>query len=308
MEKPILVIMAAGMGSRYGGLKQIDPIGPNGQIILDYSVYDAHRAGFETVVFIIRPELEEAFEKSIGARARRFMTVRYAYQTVDNLPEGVSAPADRTKPLGTGHAVWCASPLTQGAPIAVINADDFYGADAFRRVYTYLSTTQDDAVSRFCMVGYRVENTLTEHGTVARGECFVNEEGFLTGIVERTTITRAPDGRIIYSDNTGEQAPTGELAEGSLVSMNFWGFTASFLPMLTDGVRHFVTDVLPQNPQKAEYYLPFAVNRLIQEGKATAKVLTTDARWFGVTYREDKPTVCAAIAAMTASGEYPATL
>ena len=175
MNKPVLVIMAAGMGSRYGGLKQIDPIGPNGQIILDYSVYDAHRAGFERVVFIIRPELHEAFEEAIGRKARRFMQVDYAYQTLDNLPEGLTAPEGREKPLGTAHAVWCAKKLTEGCPIAVINADDFYGADAFRKMYDYLSKAEDDDKFRYCMVGYQVENTLTENGTVSRGVCTEDE-------------------------------------------------------------------------------------------------------------------------------------
>ena len=177
-----------GMGSRYGGLKQIDPVGPNGQIILDYSIYDAHRAGFERVVFIIRPELHEAFEQAIGRKARRFMQVDYAYQTLDKLPEGLHAPEGREKPLGTAHAVWCASELTAGAPIAVINADDFYGADAFRKMYDFLSVAQDDEKYRYCMVGYQVENTLTENGTVSRGVCTEDENGLLTGIVERTAI------------------------------------------------------------------------------------------------------------------------
>ena len=182
MAKPVLVIMAAGMGSRYGGLKQIDPVGPNGQIILDYSIYDAHRAGFERVVFIIRPELHEAFEQAIGGKARRFMQVDYAYQTLDKLPEGLHAPEGREKPLGTAHAVWCASELTAGAPIAVINADDFYGADAFRKMYDFLSVAQDDEKYRYCMVGYQVENTLTENGTVSRGVCTVDENGLLTAL------------------------------------------------------------------------------------------------------------------------------
>ena len=175
MANPVLVIMAAGMGSRYGGLKQIDPIGPNGQILLDYSIYDAHRAGFDRVVFIIRPELHEAFEDAIGKKARRFIQVDYAYQTLDNLPDGLTAPEGREKPLGTAHAVWCAKELTAGCPIAVINADDFYGADAFRKMYDYLASAQDDDKFRYCMVGYQVENTLTENGTVSRGVCTADE-------------------------------------------------------------------------------------------------------------------------------------
>lgn len=306
MAKPVLVIMAAGMGSRYGGLKQIDPIGPNGQIILDYSIYDAHRAGFERVVFIIRPELREAFEDAIGRKARRFMQVDYAYQTLDNLPEGLTAPAGREKPLGTGHAVWCAKELTAGSPVAVINADDFYGADAFRKMYDYLVSARDDDKCRYCMVGYRVENTLTENGTVSRGVCTADENGFLASIIERTAISCASDGRIVYAADG--DTPAGEIAEGTPVSMNLWGFTPSFLPSLDDGLREFFAEKLPENPMKGEYYLPFAVDALIRAGKVTAKVLTTDARWFGVTYREDKPVVTAAVSAMTDRGEYPADL
>ena len=235
MANPVLVIMAAGMGSRYGGLKQIDPIGPNGQILLDYSIYDAHRAGFDRVVFIIRPELHEAFEDAIGKKARRFMQVDYAYQTLDNLPDGLTAPEGREKPLGTAHAVWCAKELTAGCPIAVINADDFYGADAFRKMYDYLASAQDDDKFRYCMVGYQVENTLTENGTVSRGVCTADENGLLAHIIERTAIHRDADGVIRY-DADGD-APAGEIAPGTPVSLNLWGFTPSFLPSLDDGLR-----------------------------------------------------------------------
>lgn len=306
MKKPVLLIMAAGMGSRYGGLKQIDPVGPAGQIILDYSVYDAHRAGFERVVFIIRPELQEAFEQAIGRKARRLMQVDYAYQTLDRIPAGLCAPEGREKPLGTAHAVWCARELTEGCPVAVINADDFYGADAFRQMYRYLAAAQDDSKYRYCMVGYQVENTLTENGTVSRGVCTVDEAGLLDHIIERTAISRTADGRIVYAAD-GE-VPAGEIPAGTPVSLNLWGFTPSFLPSLEDGLRRFFAEQLPHNPLKGEYYLPFAVDELIRAGRATAQVLTTTARWFGVTYREDKPAVCAAIAEMTARGEYPADL
>lgn len=306
MAKPVLVIMAAGMGSRYGGLKQIDPIGPGGQIILDYSVYDAYRAGFERVVFIIRPELEQAFEDAIGGKARRFMQVDYAYQTLDRLPDGLHAPEGREKPLGTAHAVWCARELTAGAPVAVINADDFYGADAFRKMYDYLSAAQDDDKYRYCMVGYRVENTLTENGTVSRGVCTVDERGLLDSIIERTAISRQADGRIVYAADGDE--PAGEIPAGTPVSLNLWGFTPSFMDTLDAGLRCFFAEKLPHNPMKGEYYLPFAVDELIRAGRATARVLTTTARWYGVTYREDKPAVSAAIAEMTAQGEYPEDL
>lgn len=301
---PALVVMAAGMGSRYGGLKQIDPLGPNGQIILDYSIYDAYRAGFSRVVFIIKPELEEAFERAIGRKARRYMQVDYAFQTLENLPAGLAAPAGRQKPLGTGHAVWCVKGLLD-VPFAVINADDFYGADAFRKMHGFLSAAQDDEKYRYCMVGYKVENTLTENGAVSRGVCAGDADGFLASIIERTAIARGADGVIRYAEN-GQDA--GVIPEGTPVSMNLWGFTPSFLGELDGLLRAFFAEKLPQNPEKGEFYLPAAVDALIQSGKATARLLTTDARWFGVTYREDKPAVQAALAAMTAAGEYPAEL
>lgn len=300
---PALVVMAAGMGSRYGGLKQIDPLGPNGQIILDYSIYDAYRAGFSRVIFIIKPELKDAFEQAIGAKARRYMQVDYVFQTLDNLPGGLTAPEGRVKPLGTGHAVWCALPLLD-VPFAVINADDFYGADAFQKMFDFLSKTVDDDKYRYCMVGYKVENTLTDNGTVSRGVCQADENGFLCSIVERTAIARSEDGVIHFSEGD----TTGEIADGTPVSMNLWGFTPSFLGELTTMLHEFFAEKLPSNPEKGEFYLPSAVDALIQNGKATARLLTTDARWFGVTYREDKPTVQAALAAMTEAGEYPADL
>lgn len=300
---PALVVMAAGMGSRYGGLKQIDPLGPNGQIILDYSIYDAYRAGFSRVIFIIKPELKDAFEQAIGAKARRYMQVDYAFQTLDNLPDGLTAPEGRVKPLGTGHAVWCALPLLD-VPFAVINADDFYGADAFQKMFDFLSKTVDDDKYRYCLVGYKVENTLTDNGTVSRGVCQADENGFLCSIVERTAIARSEDGVIRFSEGD----TTGEIADGTPVSMNLWGFTPSFLGELTAMLHEFFAEKLPSNPEKGEFYLPSAVDALIQNGKATARLLTTDARWFGVTYREDKPTVQAALTAMTDAGEYPSDL
>lgn len=303
MAKPILVIMAAGMGSRYGGLKQIDPVGPDGQIILDYTLYDAFRAGFRRAVFIIRPELEDAFEQAIGRRARKLMQIDYAYQTLDRLPAGLTAPAGREKPLGTAHAVWCAKPFVAGAPVAVVNADDFYGADAFQKVYDYLVSAQDDGVGRYCMVGYRVENTLTENGTVSRGVCTTDENSMLTDIVERTAIKRDADG-VIRCAADGD-LPAAVLPEGTLISLNLWGFTPSFIESLDAGLQRFFAEKLPANPMKGEYYLPYAVDELLRAGKATAKVLSTSARWYGVTYREDKPVVSDAIRRMTGEGLYP---
>ena len=301
-KQPVLVVMAAGMGSRYGGLKQIDPLGPNGQIILDYSLFDARRAGFERVVFIIKPELEEAFEQAIGRKARAFMQVDYAYQTLETLPDDLTAPEGRVKPLGTGHAVWCASKLVD-APFAVINADDFYGADAFAQMFAFLSATEDDEKYRYCMVGYPVENTLTENGTVSRGVCTADADGYLADIIERTKISRAEDGTIRFTDGEG-----GEIAEGTPVSMNLWGFTPSFMAELDDMLHEFFENKLQTDLMKAEFYLPSAVDALIRAGRATAKVLTTSARWFGVTYQEDKPTVQAALRQMSEDGIYPAEM
>ena len=298
MANPVLVVMAAGMGSRYGGLKQIDPVGPNGQIIMHYSIYDAWKAGFRRVVFIIKEELLDPFRERIGNAAEKLMQVDYVFQSPDKLPEGCTMPEGRTKPLGTGHAIYCVRGVVS-EPFAVINADDFYGAQAFQCLYDYLKDAQDDDKYRYCMVGYRVENTLTENGTVSRGICEADENGYLADIVERTAISRDANG--VISD-----PEAGEIAEGTLVSMNMWGFTPSFLDELETGLRTFMTDELPKNPAKGEYYLPFAVDHLIQNGQATAKVLQTSAQWYGVTYKEDKPVVVDALRRMTEAGLYPA--
>ena len=298
MANPVLVVMAAGMGSRYGGLKQIDPVGPNGQIIMHYSIYDAWKAGFRRVVFIIKEELLDAFRERIGNAAEKLMQVDYVFQSPDKLPEGCTMPEGRTKPLGTGHAIYCVRGVVS-EPFAVINADDFYGAQAFQCLYDYLKDAQDDDKYRYCMVGYRVENTLTENGTVSRGICEADENGYLADIVERTAISRDANG--VISD-----PEAGEIAEGTLVSMNMWGFTPSFLDELETGLRTFMTDELPKNPAKGEYYLPFAVDHLIQNGQATAKVLQTSAQWYGVTYKEDKPVVVDALRRMTEAGLYTA--
>lgn len=298
MANPVLVVMAAGMGSRYGGLKQIDPVGPNGQIIMHYSIYDAWKAGFRRVVFIIKEDLLDAFRERIGNAAEKLMQVDYVFQSPDKLPEGCTMPEGRTKPLGTGHAVYCVRGVVN-EPFAVINADDFYGAEAFQCLYDYLKDAQDDDKYRYCMVGYRVENTLTENGTVSRGICEADANGYLADIVERTAISRDANG--VISD-----PEAGEIAEGTLVSMNMWGFTPSFLDELESGLRTFMTEELPKNPTKGEYYLPFAVDHLIQNGQATAKVLQTSAQWYGVTYKEDKPVVVDALRRMTEAGLYPA--
>lgn len=298
MANPVLVVMAAGMGSRYGGLKQIDPVGPNGQIIMNYSIYDAWKAGFRRVVFIIKEELLDAFRERIGTAAESLMQVDYVFQSPDKLPEGCTIPKDRVKPLGTGHAVYCIRGVVN-EPFAVINADDFYGAEAFQCMYDYLNNATDDDTYRYCMVGYRVENTLTENGTVSRGICETDDNGYLTDIVERTAISRNTNG--VISD-----PEAGEIPEGTIVSMNMWGFTPSFLDELDAGMKAFLQNELPKNPMKGEYYLPSAVDSLIQAGRATAQVLQTSAQWYGVTYQEDKPVVVEALRRMTEDGLYPA--
>lgn len=298
MANPILVVMAAGMGSRYGGLKQIDPVGPSGQIIMNYSIYDAWKAGFRKVVFIIKEELLEAFQERIGRDAEKLMQVEYVFQSACDLPEDCTMPEGRVKPLGTGHAVYCIRHVVD-EPFAVINADDFYGAEAFSAIYDYLKDAQDDEKYRYCMVGYRVENTLTENGTVSRGVCSVDENGYLTGITERTAIARDADGVI-------RDPEAGEIAEGTVVSMNMWGFTPSFLDELENGMVDFMHNKLPLNPEKAEFYLPTAVSNLLENDRATAQVLECGAKWYGVTYQEDKPVVVEALRRMTEQGLYPA--
>lgn len=298
MAQPVLVVMAAGLGSRFGGLKQITPIGPNGQIILNYSIYDAWKAGFRRVVFIIKKELLDAFHERIGIAAEKLMQVDYVFQSLDNIPEGCTVSQNRTKPLGTGHAVYCVRGVVK-EPFAVINADDFYGAEAFRCIYDYLKNAEDDSFYRYCMVGYHIENTLTENGTVSRGVCSVNADGFLTDIMERTAISRNAEGKIFDPE-------AGEIPEGTLVSMNMWGFTPSFLDELEAGLTVFLHTELPKNPIKGEYYLPFAVDHLIQTGKATAQVLRTAAQWYGITYQDDMPIIAEALRRMTENGIYPA--
>ncbi|MDO5303239.1 MAG: sugar phosphate nucleotidyltransferase [Clostridia bacterium] len=304
MNKPTLVIMAAGMGSRYGGLKQIDAISDQGEIILDFSLYDAMMAGFEDVVFVIKKENEEDFRALIDERAGKHLNVKYAFQDINDLPEGYSVPEGRVKPWGTGHAVMSARKVVDG-PFVVINADDYYGAGAFQSIYDYLSQAEDGDKYNFCMVGYNLEKTLTENGHVARGICTVDERGMLDDIVERTKIMRRGD-EIQFTEDDGETWTS--LPEGTTVSMNFWGFTNSFLKELEAGFPAFLDKALAENPLKGEYFLPAVVDKLIKEGRAEAKVLKSDDRWYGVTYKEDKPGVVAALQSMKDKGLYPEKL
>ena len=302
MKEPILVVMAAGMGSRYGGLKQIDPVGANGEIIIDFSLFDAYKAGFRKVVFLIKKAIEADFKEIIGNRMEKIMEVRYAYQEVDDLPAGFGVPEGRGKPWGTGHAILACRDVVD-APFAVINADDYYGARAFQVIYDYLKHNDDqDGVYNYSMVGYQLENTLTEHGHVARGVGVVSDQGSLQDITERVRIEKHDVGAQ-YTEDDGKSWVT--IPQGSTVSMNLWGFTPSILRELGDRFPAFLQKALAQNPLKAEYFLPSVVDELLQEKKATVKVLTSPDRWYGVTYREDKPVVEKAVADMRAAGVYP---
>lgn len=300
MKKPVLVIMAAGMGSRYGGLKQLDPVGNHGQLIIDYSIYDAKRAGFETVVFVIKPEIEADFKEAIGDRVSKVMDVKYAYQLKEDLPEGYAVPAGRTKPWGTAHAALAARSIVDG-PFAVINADDYYGPEAYAEIYNYLSTHQDGDMYEYVMVGYLLKNTVTENGTVARGVCEETADHFLTQVTERTKIEKGNPPR--FTEDDGKTWTN--LSADTIVSMNMWGFTRSFLDEALARFPAFLDKALAENPEKGEYFLPTVVSQLIDEGKARVKVLRSEDKWYGVTYREDKPTVVAAIAEKTAAGLYP---
>lgn len=303
-KKPILVVMAAGMGSRYGGLKQIDPVGPSGEAILDYSLYDARRAGFETVVFIIKHEIEQAFKEAVGARALRAgFEVRYAYQQLDKLPEGFTVPEGRVKPWGTAHAILVAEEAIGDAPFAVINADDYYGPQGFRLVYDYLSSHADGDRFAWSMVGFLLKNTVSANGSVSRGVCVTDAAGNLHSVTERTCI--APyDGGIHYSEDGG--ASWTDLDENSVVSMNLWGFTPAYIAEAKAGFAEFLRENLPVNPLKCEYYLPSVVTAALQQGKADVRVLTSTDKWHGITYREDKPELVAALQQMSEQGLYPA--
>lgn len=296
MAKPTLVIMAAGLGSRFGGCKQITPVDDAGHIIIDYSIYDAVRAGFGKVVLIIKPEMEKDFREVIGDRIAPFVPLEYAYQTLDQLPEGFTVPEGRTKPWGTAHAIYCATEHIDG-PFAAINADDFYGFDGFRAAAEFLSEAH--TAGEHAMVAYNVENTLTENGSVSRGVCSV-EDGKLTGIIERTKIVPRPGGAAFIEED-GETF----LPAGTPVSMNLWAFQHSMLKEIGARFGAYLNEHLPVNPLKCEYFLPLIPNALIQEGTGSVRVLRTDAKWFGVTYHDDLAKVQEALRAMKEQGEYP---
>ena len=304
MKDLTLVILAAGMGSRYGGLKQIDKFGKNGEAIIDFSIYDAVKAGFKKVIFIIKKEIEEDFKTVIGNRMAKYIDVEYVYQALDNLPEGFDVPEGRVKPWGTGHAILSCINNIDG-PFAVINADDYYGSHAFSMVYDWLKDAKDDDKYRYMMVGYILANTLTENGHVARGICQVTSDGKLEKIDERTHIEKRGEGAT-YTEDDGKTWV--ELSATSTVSMNMWGFTDSILKELKNRFQKFLEKDAVNNPLKAEYFLPSVVQELLEENKTTVQVLKSEDKWYGVTYKEDKEDVVNAIKKLKANGVYPEIL
>ena len=300
MKEPCLVILAAGMGSRFGGLKQITAVDPFGHAIIDFSMFDAYRAGFRKIVFIIKHEIEEDFKKAVGRRAEKYFDVRYVFQELDRLPEGFTVPEGRIKPWGTAHATLCAADAVDG-PFAVINADDFYGPGAYQALYDFMAAERPE--NEHAMVAYLLRNTVTEHGTVARGICQV-EDGYLADVVERTKIKK--DGLdAAYSEDGEIWIP---LSGGSPVSMNCWAFGPEMMDELRDRFPAWLEENVPQNPLKCEYFLPFVANALIKEGKGCVRVLNCTETWYGITYREDLDSVKAAIAKLRENGVYPETL
>ena len=301
MKKPILVVMAAGLGSRYGGLKQMDPVSDKDEIILDFSLYDAVMAGFKKVIFVIKKEIEEDFKKRIEGKADKYIETVYAYQEISDLPSGFTVPQGREKPWGTGHAVLACRDLIDG-PFAVINADDYYGAGAFHMIYDYLILAEDDDAYNYCMVGYNIENTLTENGYVARGVCRETEDGYLAEIHERTKIMWK-DNEIAYTEDDGVSFT--KILRGTPVSMNFWGFTESFMKEILVRFPKFLEDALSENPLKAEFFLPSVVQDLLGNGKARVRMLRSYDKWYGVTYKEDKEDVVNALQSLKDKGFYP---
>ena len=299
--KPTLFVLAAGMGSRYGGLKQLDGLGPNGETIMDYSIFDAIRGGFGKIVFVIRRDFEQDFRDKVLSKYEGHIPTELVFQAIDDLPEGFTCPADRTKPWGTNHAVLMGKEVIN-EPFAVINADDFYSRDAFAVMGKWLSELPEGSTGKYSMVGFRICNTLSENGTVARGVCGKNDAGMLTDVVERTEIMRV-DGVISYKDENGEWQPVGEETP---VSMNFWGFTPDYFQYSESQFVDFLKENIDK--PKSEFFIPLVVDTLINSGKATCEVLDTTAKWFGVTYAADRPGTVEKIQALVDAGEYPAKL
>lgn len=299
-----LVILAAGMGSRYGGLKQIDPVGPDNSIIIDYSVYDALKSGFNKVVFIIKKENEQLFREVIGDKVSKHIKVEYVFQSLDKLPEGFTVPEERVKPWGTAHAIYCCKGVVN-EPFAVINSDDFYGRGAYDTVSKWIESTDFSGDTyKFAMAGYLLKNTLTDNGTVSRGVCEVDENNQLIDVIERTKIQRV-DGKISYTED-GET--WNELPEDAYASMNFWCYPPEIIDEIESYLIKFLKEEVPQNPLKSEFFLPFLVRDLLKEKKCKVDVLETKDRWFGVTYKEDKPDVVKSVQDLVDSGVYPEKL
>lgn len=299
--KPTLYILAAGMGSRYGGLKQIDGLGPKGETIMDYSVFDALRAGFGKIVFVIRKDFEEDFRRVVLSKYENKVNCEICFQSIDKVPAGYTYNPERSKPWGTNHAVLMAKDVIN-EPFGVINADDYYGPQAFTVLADYLRSVEGKQ-NEYCMVGYRVCNTLSENGSVSRGVCATDANGYLTGVVERTSIERQADGKIYFKD---EQNADVELGENAPVSMNMWGFTPEYFTYTEEAFKLFLKE--RGQELKSEFYIPTLVDELIHSGKATCKVLDTTSKWFGVTYAEDRPQVVAKFESLAADGTYPSPL
>ncbi len=302
--KPTLFLLAAGMGSRYGGLKQLDPLGPQGQCIMDYSIYDAIQAGFGKIVWVIRKDFEEQFRTQILSRYEGHVPCELCFQSLDALPEGFSVPEGREKPWGTNHAVMMGAGVIK-EPFAVLNCDDFYDRDAFRVMGKFLSELPEDSKGKYAMVGFRVDNTLSESGTVSRGVCENDEQTHhLTSVVERTKIERR-DGKVQYLDDNGEWV---SIPDTTPVSMNFWGFTPDYFQYSEEFFCQFLSDPKNQQNLKSEFFIPLMVDTLIKQGKATCEVLDTTSKWFGVTYPEDRPEVVAKLARLHEEGQYPSSM
>ena len=300
MQEPTLVILAAGMGSRFGGLKQITAVDDHGHAIIDFSLYDAYRAGFRKVVFIIKHEIEEDFKNAIGRRMEKYFDVKYVYQQLDVLPAGYAVPEGRVKPWGTGHAVMCCAGVVDG-PFAVINADDFYGPSAYSTLFEFLK--EDRADNEHAMVAYELRKTVTENGSVARGICSV-ENGYLTDVVERTHIEKRGDDAAFTEDGVNFVPVSGDVP----VSMNFWGFGKSMLRELQDRFPAWLDENLPKNPLKCEYFLPFVANSIIKEGLGSVRILNCRETWHGITYKEDMDSVVNYLAELRRQGVYPEAL
>ena len=304
MEKPTLVILAAGMGSRYGGLKQIDPVDDKGHKIIDFSIYDAVRAGFGKVVFIIKKENEKDFRECVGDAVSKHIAVDYVFQELDKVPEGFQIPEGRVKPWGTAHAILCCKDVVK-EPFAVINADDYYGRSAFEELYKFLTTHEDDEKFRYAMVGYQLGNTLTDNGSVARGICVTDDDGYLVEIAERTKIVKT-EKAAAFTEDDGKTWT--EVALDTPVSMNMWAFSPSIIGELQTAVDRFFAEEVEKNPLKSECFLPIEVDKLLKAGKATVEVLHSADKWFGVTYKEDKPFVMESIRNLKDAGVYPDVL